>query len=598
MASTGDNEEEYHSSPEEAEEGGGDDVDRMSFRSASNESDNDAGADDDCTYGDSDSNDDCTYGDSDSDDGLYDEYEEEGLEEVDDEGGILDEMRFTATQYAVLTMDELRARQEEHTARVADLIALPPALAAAVLRHFKWSAQGVWERWFSDERKVRNAVGLREDGSALSRAVNDATLTCYICFEVQGPGEMRSAGCAHFYCRGCWSGYVRTAVGDGVRCLSIRCPDMACSAAVVRDLVDDVADAKDAKRYGEFLVRSYVEESKRLRWCPAAGCDRAVEFDGEKCTVQLDAWCACGHGFCLACGEEAHRPVSCDTVRVWMEKNRSDSETAQWVLANTKHCPECRRPIEKNHGCMHMTCSPPCKHQFCWLCLGPWEKHDGGNFYNCNRYNEAWAEGKYTEEELRRSQAKVSVDRYLHYYERWAAHERSRQKALEDVAALGKDGSQREAVAAAFGVVETELDFLEEAFRQVAECRRMLRWTYAFGYNLDDPAKRDLFEDLQSQADKSLELLHECAEKDRKDLVAEAAGVRGAVADKYLEFRPKLSSLTAVARNHFENMARAFRDGLAEVEVDPAVAARRAAAVPPPLPKDDDDDHRFDDLRM
>ncbi|KAI5003909.1 hypothetical protein ZWY2020_031152 [Hordeum vulgare] len=255
---------------------------------------------------------------------------------------------------------------------------------------------------------------------------------------------------------------------------------MACSATVVCDLADDVADDKDAKRYGEFLVRSYVEESKRLRWCPAAGCDRAVEFDGEKCKVQLDAWCTCGHGFCLACGEEVHRPVSCDTVRVWMEKNRSDSETAKWVLANTKHC-----------------------------------THDGSN-YNCNRYNEARPEGKYTEEELRRSQAKASVDRYLHYYERWGAHERSRHKALEDVAALGKDGSQREAVAAAFGVVETELDFLEEAFRQVAECRRMLRWTYAFGYYLDDPAKRDLFEDLQSHADKSLELLHECAEKDSK----------------------------------------------------------------------------------
>ncbi|VAI21085.1 unnamed protein product [Triticum turgidum subsp. durum] len=467
MALTSDNEEEYYSSPEE----GGDDDDRLSFRTASNESDNDAGAGDDA-------DDDCLYGDSDGDDdGMYDEYEgdeEEGLEEVDEEGEVLDEMRFTATQYAVLTMDEVRARQEEHTARVADLIALPPG----------------------------------------------------------------------------------------------------------------------------FLVRSYVEESKRIRWCPAPGCDRAVEFDGEKCTVQLDAWCACGHGFCLACGEEAHRPVACDTVREWLETNRSDSNTAQWVLANTKHCPECRRPIEKNQGCMHMTCSPPCKHQFCWLCLGPWDKHDGGN-YNCNTYNTARAEGKYTEEELRRAQAKASVDRYLHYYERWGAHERSRQKALEDTAALGKDGAQREAVAAAFGVVETELDFLEEAYRQVAECRRMLRWTYAFGYYLDDPAKRDLFEDLQSQADKSLERLHECAEKDRAKLVAEAAGEHGAVADKYLEFRPRLSSLTTVARNHFENMARAFRDGLAEVEVDPAVAARRAAAAPPPPPLDDDDDEDFfEELRM
>lgn len=44
-------------------------------------------------------------------------------------------------------------------------------------------------------------------------------------------------------------------------------------------------------------------------------------------------------------------------MRMWISKNSAESENVTWIMANTKPCPKCHRPIEKNQGCMHMTCS-------------------------------------------------------------------------------------------------------------------------------------------------------------------------------------------------------------------------------------------------
>ncbi|KAL5818699.1 hypothetical protein ACOSQ4_022541 [Xanthoceras sorbifolium] len=47
-------------------------------------------------------------------------------------------------------------------------------------------------------------------------------------------------------------------------------------------------------------------------WCPAPGCDYAVDFDVG--SGNFDVTCHCSHSFCWNCTEEAHRPVDFDTV--------------------------------------------------------------------------------------------------------------------------------------------------------------------------------------------------------------------------------------------------------------------------------------------
>lgn len=83
----------------------------------------------------------------------------------------------------------------------------------------------------------------------------------------------------------------------------------------------------------------------------------------------------------------------CRGLKMHLESPKAPGRTLIPHPAHTCHHPPthphnhpCRRPIEKNQGCMHMTCSQ-CRHEFCWLCQGPWAEHGErtGGFYNCNR---------------------------------------------------------------------------------------------------------------------------------------------------------------------------------------------------------------------
>ena len=72
--------------------------------------------------------------------------------------------------------------------------------------------------------------------------------------------------------------------------------------------------------------------------------------------------CSCGHKYCFTCVEDWHGPVSCGMLKKWAKKCEDDSETVNWINANTKECPKCNNPIEKNGGCNHMTCRQAFNH--------------------------------------------------------------------------------------------------------------------------------------------------------------------------------------------------------------------------------------------
>ncbi|KAJ1396709.1 hypothetical protein B484DRAFT_472235, partial [Ochromonadaceae sp. CCMP2298] len=166
------------------------------------------------------------------------------------------------------------------------------------------------------------------------------------------------------------------------------------------------------------------------------------------------------------CGEEAHDPCCCAQLAEWTLKCMNESETANWILANTRKCPECNTRIEKNQGCNHMTCRL-CKHEFCWICMGGWQDHGQttGGFYKCNRFVPKEVSVAVNAVE----RAKAELDRYLHYYKRYHGHDH----------ALKFASSQRESAEARMVEQQEQqktswidVQFLKQAAEQVSQgCR-------------------------------------------------------------------------------------------------------------------------------
>lgn len=127
----------------------------------------------------------------------------------------------------------------------------------------------------------------------------------------------------------------------------------------------------------EAYVRSIVNDLAQVREVDVNMHSKSIH-DKEYRTVLKglqNSWpknILCGdHALCLSCSGEAHAPCSCSDWTVWQKKiarvlktvqtgppgsGNDDVANALWVAANTKKCPRCNTPIEKDEGCNHMTC--------------------------------------------------------------------------------------------------------------------------------------------------------------------------------------------------------------------------------------------------
>ena len=278
---------------------------------------------------------------------------------------------------------------------VNEVIKLPTTTVRLLLHHFRWDKEKLMERFYdpnhqdelfrqahivnpfkkpaqlqtqvssSSHRSTRRQNSATSPSSASSLTTNPMrTLpeqTCLICCSTRSTGDMAGLECGHVFCISCWRYYLTTKIMHEGIGQTISCP-AKCDILVDDKTVLSLIGALDVRRkYQHLITNSFVECNRNMRWCPGKNCTNAIK--ASYCDVAmvrretnslssstilnaLQVTCtSCKTSFCFQCGQSWHEPIKCKWLKRWQKKCHDDSETSNWIAANTKECPKCHATI-------------------------------------------------------------------------------------------------------------------------------------------------------------------------------------------------------------------------------------------------------------
>jgi len=461
--------------------------------------------------------------DDDDDDNYDDDDDDMGSDECFDEPAVVQQ----DSLFEVLDESTCEAMAKKQVVEVAEILCCDIDVAQTLLRHFKWDREKLTEDYMNDPDTTAKKAGIHlgtdasivhlpgdpgqvRVGGTPQPASSMPAITCQICYDEKT--DYSALACGHPFCNECYAVYVQHKIADeGYDCVYARCPEEKCklllSSALVGSLLADKSHCERVQRFqrASSLSRSFVDDNAGIKWCPGADCGRAVR--ARPGTVGVG--CKCGTRFCFQCGQDDHSPTTCADLKKWLVKCKDDSETFNWLMANTKPCPKCGSSIEKNGGCNHMTCkNGACKYEFCWVCSGAWKDHSG-SFYACNKYDPD--KDKDNPDHKKKDSSRAALERYLHYYTRYTNHDQSLRLEMEAQVKMENKVKEMESLG-----TNTWMDcqYLNEANEALHECRYALKFTYVYAFYL--PEKHNFrvhFEMQQMELEKQTEDLSELLEK-------------------------------------------------------------------------------------
>eukprot|EP00529_Nitzschia_sp_RCC80_P014715 CAMPEP_0113486836 /NCGR_PEP_ID=MMETSP0014_2-20120614/25199_1 /TAXON_ID=2857 /ORGANISM="Nitzschia sp." /LENGTH=728 /DNA_ID=CAMNT_0000380515 /DNA_START=92 /DNA_END=2281 /DNA_ORIENTATION=- /assembly_acc=CAM_ASM_000159 len=361
----------------------------------------------------------------------------------------------------------------------------------------------------------------------------DTTAFCPICMDdLPTRDDLLAMACGHAFCKDCWRGFVEQMLRETPQtCMSTTCPAQDCPSLVDRTFIQTI-DPNFVPKFDQHQLASFVQGNRAtIRWCPGLDCDCAVILPpenffpnegGGRDDRRKNVFCeSCQTTFCFHCGLAPHLQDCEQEVQAENEDNitaevqaaanaaaaAADAmrreDTHQLISTRDdklrKHCPKCNVLVEKIGGCNRMVCQ--CKHPFCWLCLGDFPSY-GGHF--CGRMPEEavtilpFGQGRGLSVDLdmlrnvayehqKNDSARIvlkrlrSMDRYVHYFTRYLAHDQGQRFAEQQCPCLKNRAENYKKMTGIY--LEAEVTFLQSANETLVASRRLLKYAYCCVYH-------------------------------------------------------------------------------------------------------------------
>jgi len=459
--------------------------------------------------------------------------------EWDQGGGYYESPMLDNTKpFVILTTNEVEDRLKAVTQNCTDLFNISIDDATLLLLYYKWNFDKLEMEWFTDQSKIRLNAGIPAE-----RIKRDMGKGCPICFNNFTDRTPESLKCGHCFCLDCWKKRLESVIATGPLSVTSECPSEKCKVKVPPSFFKNCLVALSFNKFQKYLLESFVNNTKKLRWCPGLNCNYIVEVLGSP---KIDVNCKCKFIFCFNCGNESHIPATCEMFAKWNDRIKSEGEDNAWIAHNTKACPKCKVLTQKDTGCNHMTCTQ-CTQEYCWVCLEEWETHIKD--YGCNKINKDLfkAEG-----------AKNDTLRFVFYYARYANHLQVINQApgLKDQLNVFTD-----VMTQSRDVELADTVFLIDSLNTLVNARKALKNSYVFAYYLKNAQEAQLLEFTQKDLEMNCEFCQELLERDKTPFVNSTDSTN----QSFFSYKTELANRTNVVQKFYKSFIKGITEKFAEL---------------------------------
>ncbi|XP_066106934.1 cullin-9 isoform X1 [Saccopteryx bilineata] len=376
-----------------------------------------------------------------------------------------------------MSPQEVEGLMEQTVRQVQETLNLEPDVAQHLLAHSHWGAEQLLQSYSENPQPLLLAAGLQLPQAPATGMRLDH---CPVCVSPLEPdSDPPSLCCMHYCCKlpfpsqSCWNEYLTTRIEQNL-VMNCTCPIADCPAQPTGAFIRAIVSSPEViSKYEKALLRGYVESCSNLTWCTnPQGCDRILCRQGLGCGTTCSK---CGWASCFNCSfPEAHYPASCGHMSQWVDDGgyydgmSVEAQSKHLAKLISKRCPSCQTPIEKNEGCLHMTCAK-CNHGFCWRCLESW-KPNHKDYYNCSAMV---------------SRAASQEKRFQDYNKRCRFHLQAREFAVK---LWNRVSAVHEAPPPA------SFTFLSDACRGLEQARKVLAYACVYSFYNQDTEQMDVVE--------------------------------------------------------------------------------------------------------